>query len=70
MSSSQCYLWLCTELVVLLVKESKTCNPFHLWVHAAWMSEADTDLRLIDITGQTGVSARGITIFTLELTHH
>ena len=53
------------------VEESKSCNPIHHRLQTASVTEADTDLRLIDITGQIGVSARpGLHMFTLELTHH
>ncbi len=53
------------------VEESKSCYPIHHRLHTASVTEADADLRLIDITGQIVVSARsGLPMFTLELTHH
>lgn len=53
------------------VEGNKSCNPIHHSVHAASVTGSDTDLKLIDITGQIGVSAPpGLTMFTLELNRH
>lgn len=52
-------------------RKSKSCNPIHHRLQKAGLTEADTDLRLIDITGQIVVSAwPGLAMFILELTHH
>lgn len=53
------------------VEKSKSCNPIHHRLQTASVTEADTDLRLIDITGQIVVSVwPGFPMFTLELAHH
>lgn len=51
--------------------EANPVIPSASAVQMACVTRADADFRLIDITGQIGVSALpGLSVFTLELSHH